>query len=201
MVGAWKINVSANMPEKVATAVSKLTEEMLGTEYMPICYLGSQIANGINHAVLAEQTVVTGKDTDNIVLLVFNEKPDDIVASLVAIERIVLGGTGMGGVKVDIEYPKMFDANTKGIWDEALAELVGANIKPIALVATQMVNGADYVFAAAICTIESDQAYDVAIVTINNRTKTAHIIGILDSRFENSLSYAFTWLTRSPKAE
>ena len=201
MVGAWKINVSTNMPEKVATAVVGMSGDLLGAEYVPICYLGSQVANGINHAVLAEQIVLSGKDTKNIVLLVFNEKPNDIVATCVGIERIVLGGTGMGGVKVAFEYPDMFDADIKAIWDEALAELVGANIKPIALVATQMVNGEDYVFVAEIRTIESDQAYDVAIVTINNRTKTAHIIGILDSRFENSLSYAFTWLTRSPKTE
>ena len=201
MVGAWKINVSMNLPEPVATAIFSLSSELVGAEYVPICYLGSQIANGINHAVLAEQTVLSGKDTKNIVLLVFNEKPNDIAATCVAIERIVLGGIGMGGVKVTFEYPEMFDENTKAIWDETLAELVGANIKPIALVATQMVNGEDYVFVAEIRTIESDQAYDVAIVTINNRTKTAHIIGILDSRFENSLSYAFTWLTRSPKAE
>lgn len=199
MVGAWKINVSTNMPEKVATAVIGLSGDLLGAEYVPICYLGSQVANGINHAVLAEQIVLSGKDTKNIVLLVFNEKPNDIAATCVGIERIVLGGAGLGGTTINAEYPDMFDAHTKAVWDEVISGLVGANIKPIALLATQVVNGVDYVFAAEVRTIESNQAYDVAIVTINEKTKTVHIIGILDSRFENSLSYAFTWLTGSPK--
>ena len=71
--GGWSVNVEVGkMPQKVATAFSKLGD-LVGASYTPIAYLGSQVVNGINHAVLAEQTVLTGKDTKNIVVIIFNE--------------------------------------------------------------------------------------------------------------------------------
>ena len=84
MVGTWKIDVKLEgMPQKVATAFANLGTQLLGAEYTPIAYLGSQVVNGINHAVLAEQLVITGKDTKNIVLIIFNEKPDSDRKSVV----------------------------------------------------------------------------------------------------------------------
>ena len=62
MIGSWNVDVTVGkLPQKVATAVGKLNESIVGTEYTPIAYLGSQVVNGINHAVLAEQVIVTGK--------------------------------------------------------------------------------------------------------------------------------------------
>lgn len=53
MVGEWKVEVNVGgMPQKVATAMGEIN--MLGAEYEPIAYLGSQVVNGVNHAVLAE---------------------------------------------------------------------------------------------------------------------------------------------------
>lgn len=42
MTGNWKIDVSTgSMPQKVASAVSGLSEILVGAEYTPIAYLGS----------------------------------------------------------------------------------------------------------------------------------------------------------------
>jgi hypothetical protein len=76
------------MPEKIATAVGDL--KIVGAEYTPIAYLGSQVVNGINHAVLAEQLVVAGKDTKNVVVIMFNERPEGV--TLVGIERVLESG-------------------------------------------------------------------------------------------------------------
>lgn len=75
MLGSWDVKVVVgSLPEKVATAVGELGEKLIGAEYTPIAYLGSQLVNGTNHAVLAEQVLTTGRDTKNIVVLTFNEK-------------------------------------------------------------------------------------------------------------------------------
>ena len=37
------------MPQKVATAIAELN--LIGAEYAPIAYLGSQLVNGVNHGV------------------------------------------------------------------------------------------------------------------------------------------------------
>ena len=72
MTGSWNVNVVTNgMPQKVATAIGALSEKLIGAEYEPIAYLGSQVVNGTNHAVLAKQILTTGRDTTNIVVIVF----------------------------------------------------------------------------------------------------------------------------------
>ena len=92
MTGNWKVNVSTKFPQPIATALSEMKDTLIGAEYTPIAYLGEQVVNGTNHAVLAEQTILTGKDTKNIVLLIFNVKPTQVGgATLVSIERIVEG--------------------------------------------------------------------------------------------------------------
>lgn len=55
MVGNWEVKVAVDaMPQKVATAFGKVFEGFVGAQYTPIAYLGSQIVNGENHAILAE---------------------------------------------------------------------------------------------------------------------------------------------------
>lgn len=55
MIGNWDINVVVGkLPQKVATAFANLGETIIGATYTPIAYIGSQIVNGTNHAVLAE---------------------------------------------------------------------------------------------------------------------------------------------------
>ena len=150
MVGAWNVNVIVNaMPQKVATAIGKLAETLIGAQYTPIAYLGSQLVNGTNHAVLAEQYLTTGKDQKNIVLLIFNEK--DMDCSLVNIERVVEGGAELGGTQIvgTTDIP----ADAQKVFDTVLAGFVGATVKPFALLATQVVKGVNYVFAAEVSTV------------------------------------------------
>ena len=85
------------MPQKVASAFSEVLGELLGAEYTPIAYLGEQLVNGTNHAVLAEQTLVNGKDTKNVVVVILNERGDSFTLS--NIERVVETGAPLGGAE------------------------------------------------------------------------------------------------------
>lgn len=168
MVGNWNVNVVIDaMPQKVATAVSALSEQLIGAEYTPIAYLGSQLVNGTNHAVLAEQLILSGKDTKNVVLLIFNEKGMD--CTLVNIERVVEGGDGMGAVMVDVKTVIPTDAQV--IFDEAISEFVGSTVKPFALLATQVVAGIDYIFIAETQVVAPEAAKRIAVVTVNSLDK------------------------------
>lgn len=193
MVGSWKINVAVgSMPQKVASAVSKLSENLVGAEYTPIAYLGSQVVNGTNHAVLAEQVVVTGRDTKNIVMLIFNEKPNDMEATLVNIERVVEGGAPMGGVNVNpmTEIP----ADAMKEWNTAFEGRVGIKAEPFALLATQVVKGTNFIFAATVTPVYPDAETTVSIITINTMTGTIAFANPFETKQEASLGYAFTWL-------
>ena len=191
MVGSWKIDVvTGGMPQKVATAFAECTEKLIGAEYTPIAYVGSQIVNGINHAILAEQTVLTGKDTKNIVLMIFNEK--DMGCTLVNIERIVEGGLEFGGTKIDVKTD--IPAGAKAVFDSVISGFVGSLVKPFALLGTQITKGTDYIFAATVIPVAPDAEPKLALVTVNPMTNGITFIDILNAPL-NNLGYAFTWVT------
>lgn len=190
-VGAWEINVSKDaMPQKVASAVAALND-MVGAEYKAIAYLGHQLANGVNHAVLAEQTIIAGKDTKNVVVLIFRETPEGI--ALANIERVVESGAEFGGTVVDVktEIPE----EAQKAFDEAFEGYVGADVSLFALLATQMTKGMNYVFAAEVSPVVPDPEKSVNIVVVNPLTKSVAFVDMLTSKQDvMSLGYAFTWL-------
>ena len=200
MLGSWKVDVAVGtMPEKVATAFGKLGETLIGAEYTPIAYLGCQLVNGVNHAVLAEQLVLSGKDTKNIVVVIFNEKVgsmDDL--TLVNIERVVEGGAPMGGTQIDVKTDIPVDA--KEVFDAAFDGWVGSNVEPFALLATQVVNGINYVFVTKVTSVTLEPQTSVDIVVINSESKEKSFNNLLTGKQDavvlngyRKLGYAFTW--------
>lgn len=176
MLGSWDVNVIVDaMPEKVATAVSALAEQLIGAEYTPIAYLGSQVVNGVNHAVLAEQVLTTGRDTKNVVLLIFNEKGMD--CTLVNIERVVEGGVGEGGVEINVKTDLPEEA--KKVFDAALSEFLGSTVKPFAYLGSQVVKGIDYIFAAEVTPVVAEPIKKVAVVTVNGLTNQISFKNVL----------------------
>ena len=193
MFGAWNVNISIDsMPQKVATAVGKLSEQLIGAEYQPIAYLGSQVVNGINHAVLAEQTILTGKDTKNVVVLIFNEKPNEMEATLVNIERVVESGAPLGGTKVDVTTS--IPAEAMNAYSKCFEGYVGAKITPLALLATKVTKGTNYVFFAEMVPVYPDAKAQAMLITVNDMTKEVSFVDLLASKHEVALGYSFTWL-------
>lgn len=193
MVGSWNIKIVVDaMPQKVATAIGALAEQLMGAEYEPIAYLGYQLVNGTNHAVLAKQTILDGGDSANIVVLIFNEKPNAIEATLVGVERVVEGGAPFGGIHIDpvTAIPK----DAMDAWNNAFATFVGSKVNPIALLGTQVVNGTNYIFAAEIAPLVPNAVSKVVIVTINPMSGYLAFANMLENKHETSLGYAFTWL-------
>lgn len=175
-LGGWNVDVvTGGMPQKVATAFGALSEQLIGAEYTPIAYLGSQLVNGTNHAVLAEQLLTTGKDTKNVVLLIFNEKGMD--CNLVNIERVVTSGEGAGAISIDVKTDIPEEAAEA--FNKVVGAWVGAEIEPFALLGSQVVSGIDYIFAAEVTLVLEEPVKKVSIVTINSLAKTVTFKDIL----------------------
>jgi hypothetical protein len=190
-LGSWEIEVNTDgMPQRVATAFSAL-DTMVGVEYRFLAYLGSQEVNGINHAVLAEQTVLTGKDTHNVVVLIFNEKPSSMEATLVNIERVVEGGAALGGIQIDPQFDIPEEA--KQAFDNSFIGYVGAKVKLVALLATKVTKGTNYIFVATFSPVVPDPEDSVALVMVNGMTNQVAFADLLNSKMDNALGYAFTW--------
>lgn len=193
MLGGWEVKVSVgSMPEKVATAFGQLNE-MVGAEYVPIAYLGSQVVNGTNHAVLAEQTIVAGKDTKNVVVVFFHETKEGVTLS--GIERVLESGGELGGVQVDVKTKIPVEA--KEAFDSVFEGFVGSNVNPFALLGTQVTKGTNYIFAAEVTPVVQNPKAKACMVAVNSMTKEMAFSDLLASRSDvMNLGYSFTWMKR-----
>ena len=190
MLGSWEVNVTVGkFPQKLATALSEFA--IAGAEYTPIAYLGSQVVNGTNHAVLAEQLLITGRDTKNVVVMIFNERDDKFTLS--SIERVVESGGKLGGVQVDVKTDIPEEA--KAALEEVFSGYVGMKVEPFALLGTQVVKGTNYIFAAETSPVVQDPEKSVQLVIANPMTKDVAFVDLLTSKHDvMRLGYAFTWL-------
>lgn len=153
MLGGYNIKVcTTSFPQDVISGFDHAFDglKFTGAEYEMIAYLGKQQVNGYNHAFLALQKLITKDDIKNIVLVILNEKPGDVggnTFSVVEIRRLLADGSNlMGGVNVAPTTTIPEDAMK--IFNERFGSgLFGATTKPIALLATQVVNGIAYYFA------------------------------------------------------
>ena len=57
ILGGWNLDEvkGCSLPQKVATDFTAVTSELVGADYEPIAYLGSQVVNGTNYWILALQ--------------------------------------------------------------------------------------------------------------------------------------------------
>jgi len=193
-LGGWNINVSDKMPQKVATAFGNLHDQLLGAKYTFIAYLGSQSVNGVNHAVLAEQLVISGEDTKNVVVIIFNERGMD--CNVVNIERVVESGGELGGIQIDVKTQDIPD-EAQQAFDSVIEGFVGSKVEPFVYLGSQVTKGTNYIFAATVTPVVPDAESKVSLVVVNSMTCELAISDMLGTKHEAmALGYAFTWLKR-----
>ena len=131
-LGAWEIHVNTEaMPEKIATAFDGLNQKWLGAKYRPIAYLGSQLVNGTNHAILGQQTMIDADNTKNVVLAVFNEpifKGKIVEATLVYLEHILDTFSACGEIHVNDDFKITVEAQTA--FDALIEKCTGVKVEP-----------------------------------------------------------------------
>lgn len=81
LLGGWNLDdvKGCNLPQKVQTAFTSVTSEMVGADYEPIAYLGSQTVNGTNYRILSLMKPVTLNPEKRIVKLIIHEELDGSV--------------------------------------------------------------------------------------------------------------------------
>ena len=91
ILGGWNLDEvkGCNLPQKVATDFTAVTSELVGADYEPIAYLGSQVVNGTNYRILALQRIVALNAEKKIVKMIINEAPDGSVR-LVSVSGVAL---------------------------------------------------------------------------------------------------------------
>ena len=164
--GAWTVNVLTDaIPQEVQEAFDKVTH-LHGATYKYLAYLGSQVVNGINHAILAEQTILDKDQTKNIVIVVINIRQSEF--SLVGIHLVLHGSpsTFRGRIAVKGVVPPSAEAMAE--FKIAKEGFVGSDIKPFAQLASQVVRGINYFLAAEVTPVYPNAKTTVDIVTANS---------------------------------
>lgn len=59
IAGGWRYTEDPEADDNVTEVVDKATGKLLGAEYEPVAYIGSQVVEGMNHAVLCRITAVS----------------------------------------------------------------------------------------------------------------------------------------------
>lgn len=90
-LGGWNIEEvkGTALPQKVQSAFTAVTGELVGADYEPIAYLGSQTVNGTNYRIIAIQRLVVPNSENRIVKIIINEAIDG-TASLVSVSGLAL---------------------------------------------------------------------------------------------------------------
>lgn len=90
-LGSWDISEikGCNLPQKAQSAFTAVTGELVGADYQPVLYVGSQIVNGTNYCILAIQTIITAEPKKNLVKVIVNVSTNG-VASFVSVSGIAI---------------------------------------------------------------------------------------------------------------
>ena len=91
ILGGWDLSAlkACNLPQKAQSAFTAVTGGLVGAEYMPVLYVGSQQVHGTNHCIIAVQTLITANPEKRLVKMVINEGSDN-PGSIVSISGITL---------------------------------------------------------------------------------------------------------------
>ena len=146
--------------------------------YKPVAYLGSQVVNGTNYAVLAEQVIFDAENTKNLVLIVFNVAPNAPEATVVYIKPVLDGFSQEFGGIVFLDDFKITEDAQKD-FDSVQKEFVGSNVEPFALVAKQIAKGVNYYFVAIVTPLYPGAEPSVDLVIINAMCYTIEFKKIL----------------------
>ena len=91
LLGGWNIDEmkSVNLPQKAQSAFTAVTGGLVGADYMPVLFVGTQIVNGTNYCILAVQTLVTPNPEKRLVKMIINVSVNGN-ASLVSVSGVAL---------------------------------------------------------------------------------------------------------------
>ncbi|MBO7697844.1 MAG: DUF4430 domain-containing protein [Erysipelotrichaceae bacterium] len=157
LVGDWvlfdKFNVVLTQDEK--EVFEKATAEMLSVTYEPIRVIATQVVNGTNYAFLVSQSKVTAnpvkefyivkiyKDLENNVDFKAINKLDPLkVVSKEDVQEDLVGGWVVEGPD---NSAILLDENAQASFGKATEAYTGVNLQPVQLLASQLVNGTNYI--------------------------------------------------------
>jgi hypothetical protein len=165
-LGGWKLcNIPANkLPQRLATALVKVNEDLLGASFLPIRVVGKQVVNGINYMVLCKEVRATAKKDTRIVSLVINIPAGDI--------------TGEQATIVEVKESAELPDEVQDVFDAAIGSLHGVNYVPLLYVGEQVVKGLNYYVICEATVVYPDAVPKPVLVCVNTFNGVNSVVSI-----------------------
>lgn len=188
VVGGWTIN--ADLPE-MNDMIFDQARQNADAKLSPLFLLGSQVVAGTNYAYLCYDKTEEGKPSLKIVK-VFNNLENGS-KEITSIEDFnvndYLDGEGettpegmMGGWQDNAEFPNMLSEEENNIFNKGFEGLVGVGYNPVAVLASQVVAGTNYVFLATGSAVVAEPVTHLYVVKmyadLSGNVELSNICGI-----------------------
>lgn len=185
-VGGWEVNAGSLAPADNAAALAALTQatdQMVGCDYTPIAYLGSQVVAGTNYSFLCRLTpVVLDAPTALSLVTVYEDLEGNAQITQVT-DLAASPEEGTDGAWLVNEGDTALSANpqVQQAFDQALDGLVGADYEPVAFLASQVVAGSNYQVLCRTTPVVPDAQPSLSLVTVTaNLDGTASLADVTD---------------------
>ncbi len=143
-VGGWKRPDSPVVTEELCAKLEKALDGLVGARYTPVAYLGSQLVNGTNYALLCRVAPVVPDPVETYAIVHLYETLDGEVSITDVLESgKETGLNGMMGSWTESESLEVPE-DVKTSLEKAVEGKLGAAYAPVALLSTQLVSGTNY---------------------------------------------------------
>ena len=175
--GGWEMAESPEITDEVRELLKKAYGDMAGVSYTAVAYLGKQIVAGTNHCILCKVAPVVPEPSYEYKLVYIYEDLDGNAEITQTVDTKVGANYSedlMGGW-AEAQSPEMTEDATKA-FETATETLTGAEYKPAALLATQVVAGINYrILCQAKATVPNAEPYYVIITVYADLDGNAEI--------------------------
>lgn len=146
ITGSWEEAESPVIPSDVMKAFEKAMDGLVGANYTPVAYLGSQIVSGHNYMLLCRVAPVTADPVETYAIVSIYEDTEGNAqmtnVSDFGVETY-LGSEGMTGGWSQPETPELPD-DVKEAFEKAAGMRTDIAYHPVALLSQQVVAGMNY---------------------------------------------------------
>ena len=199
LTGGWQAAADFALTDEQKALFEKGLDDLVGANYVPIAYLGSQVVAGTNHCFLAQTTpVVPDAQPTYTLVFLYEDLEGNVHLMNVADMPVIPNDDGtatvpgaetlMGGWS----YAESYEITDElaGLFNKALDGMVGANYTAIAQLGTQVVAGTNRCILAQVTPVVPDPQPHYALVYIyENLEGGAELLNMIDFDFGALCSY------------
>jgi len=165
MIGGWTRPDSPAVTDEVKELMEKALEDLVGMDYIPVAYIGTQVVAGTNHAILCRVKAVTPDAAETYAIVYLYE---DLEGNVEITEvkdfgaQTNINDLDGGWSQADAEVSE----EAKAAFEEATGKMIGADYDLIALVSTQVVSGMNYCFLCTVRAVSPEAEARYALVYV-----------------------------------